>query len=142
MIPQRITMITLAVSDLEASRKFYAGLGWVEAEGGNDTIAFYKIAGQFFSLYTRDALAKDIGQSIPEQATGAITLATNYGSRDAVDQAYVVAIAAGARQITKPSEVFWGGYSGNFADPDGHMWEIAHNPFWNFDDNGQIIDDA
>lgn len=142
MTPQRITMITLAVLDLEVSRKFYADLGWVEAEGGNDAIAFYKIAGQFFSLYRRDALAKDIGQPIPEQTTGATTLATNYASRDAVDQAYAAAIAAGAREITKPVEVFWGGYSGNFADPDGHLWEVAHNPFWKFDDGGQIIGNA
>ncbi len=142
MTPQRITMITLAVADLERSRAFYSALGWVEAEGGQDTIAFYKIAGQFFALYDKNALTKDLGLPIHERSTGTITLATNYNSPKDVDQAFTDAIAAGAIAITKPNKVFWGGYSGNFADPDGHLWEVAHNPFWTLDKNGQIIGDA
>ena len=142
MIPQRITMITLAVADLTRSRKFYTDLGWVEADGGNEMIAFYKIAGQFFALYAKDALIKDIGMPIHERSTGTITLATNYNSQKAVDAAFADAITAGAIAITKPAEVFWGGYSGNFADPDGHLWEVAHNPFWVMDADGQIVGDA
>lgn len=142
MTPQRITMITLAVADLARSRTFYAALGWEEAEGGNDTIAFYKIAGQFFALYSKDALTKDIGMPIHDRATGTITLATNYNSPKDVDNAFADAIKAGAIVITKPKEVFWGGYSGNFADPDGHLWEVAHNPFWTLDDMGQIVGEA
>lgn len=142
MIPQRITMITLAVADLARSRKFYTDLGWVEADGGNEMIAFYKIAGQFFALYAKDALIKDLGMPIHERSTGTITLATNYNSPKAVDAAFADAIAAGAIAITNPAEVFWGGYSGNFADPDGHLWEVAHNPFWVLDADGQIVGDA
>ncbi|MEH6360305.1 MAG: VOC family protein [Amylibacter sp.] len=142
MIPQRITMITLAVADLTRSRKFYTDLGWVEADGGNEMIAFYKIAGQFFALYAKDALIRDLGMPIHERSTGTITLATNYNSPQAVDAAFADAIAAGAIAITKPAEVFWGGYSGNFADPDGHLWEVAHNPFWVLDADGQIVGDA
>jgi len=142
MTPQRITMVTLAVADLTLSRKFYANLGWHEAEGGNDMIAFYKTAGQFFALYSKDALVKDIGMPIHERSTGTITLATNYNSPKDVDAAFADAIAAGAIAITKPVEVFWGGYSGNFTDPDGHLWEVAHNPFWTLDTDGQIVGDA
>jgi len=139
---QRVTLITLAVADLDASRKFYADLGFEEAEGGNEKIAFFKLAGQFFSLYSRDALTGDIGMPIHSRATGAITLATNYNSREEVDAAYQRALDAGAIAITKPEAVFWGGYSGNYADPDGHMWEVAHNPFWTLDENGQIVGEA
>ena len=138
MIPQRITTITLAVEDLNRSREFYAKLGWQEADGGNDMIAFYKIAGQFFSLYHQDALAKDLARPIPTHATGSVTLAINYMSQKEVDEAFATAVAAGAEAITKPNRVFWGGYSGNFTDPDGHLWEVAHNPFWALDDCGQI----
>lgn len=138
MTPQRVTMITLAVADLTRARKFYADLGWQEAEGGNDAIAFYKITGQFFALYSRDALTKDIGMPVHERSTGTITLATNYKSPAEVDEAYTDALAAGAIEITKPAKVFWGGYSGNFADPDGHLWEVAHNPFWELDSNGMV----
>jgi predicted lactoylglutathione lyase len=142
MDAQRITMVTLAVADLAVSRAFYERLGWVEAEGGNDDIAFYKLRGMFFSLYQRDKLTEDIGMPIHKRATGSITLATNYGTRDEVDLAFQAAMDADAVAITKPEEVFWGGYSGNFADPDGHMWEVAHNPFWSFDDEGYLVGEA
>lgn len=140
MTPQRITMITLAVARLEQSRAFYTALGWTEADGGNDKIAFYKIAGQFLALYTKDALINDLGMPIHERSTGTITLATNYNSPKEVDRAFTDAVAAGAIVITEPKEVFWGGYSGYFADPDGHLWEVAHNPFWALDEDGQLTD--
>ncbi len=136
--PQRITMITLAVEDMAKSRAFYAALGWIEAEGGNDKIAFYSIDGQFFSLYSRDALTADISMPIHTRTTGSITLATNYKSKRAVNAAYQTAQDAGAVVITKPTEVFWGGYSGTFADPDGHLWEVAFNPFWTLNAKGQL----
>lgn len=142
MTPQRITMITLAVADIDRSRKFYAKLGWSEAGGGNDKIAFYKVAGQFFTLYDKDALTKDLGLPIHERSTGTITLATNYNSPEEVDSAFADAMAAGAIEITHPKDVFWGGYSGYFADPDGHLWEVAHNPFWTLDADGQVIGEA
>lgn len=142
MKSQRITMATLAVSDLTVSRAFYQKLGFQEAAGGNDTIAFYKMHGAFFSLYSRDALTKDIGMPIHGRATGNITLSTNYTSRAEVDSAFATAINAGAVAITEPAEVFWGGYSGNYADPDGHLWEVAHNPFWTLDEDGQTVGEA
>ncbi len=113
MNPQRITMVTLAVKDLEKSRAFYEALGFEEAEGGNEKIAFYKMNGQFFSLYSRDALSQDLCMPIHGRSTGTATLATNYDSQAAVDAAYVTAMDAGAICVTKPNEVFWGGYSGN-----------------------------
>ncbi len=142
MNSQRITMVTLAVSDLEKSRKFYSDIGWEEAPGGNDMIAFYKTGGQFFALYSKAALTRDIGMPIHERSTGNVTMATNYGSREEVDKAFKDAMSAGAVEISTPAEIFWGGYSGNFADPDGHMWELAHNPFWTLDDDGFIIGEA
>jgi predicted lactoylglutathione lyase len=142
MTPQRVNMITLAVKDIELSRAFYTRLGFSEAEGGNEKIAFFKLNNQFFSLYLRDALTNDLCMPIHGRSTGTITLATNYGSREEVDQAYAAALVAGAICITKPSEVFWGGYSGNYADPDGHLWEVAHNPFWTLDANGSVVGEA
>lgn len=142
MNAQRISMVTLAVKDLELSRAFYAALGFVEAEGGNEKIAFYKMNGQFFSLYSRDGLCQDLCMPIHGRGTGNATMATNYDSRDAVDAAFKMAVDAGAIVITEPKDVFWGGYSGNYTDPDGHLWEIAHNPFWKFDGDGNIIGDV
>ncbi len=138
MQPQRITMITLAVDDIEKSRAFYCALGWQEAEGGNEKVAFYALAGQFFSLYSRAALAGDIGMPIHTRTTGSITLATNYPTKEEVDKAYAVAMKAGAVGITEPQDVFWGGYSGTFADPDGHLWEVALNPFWTLNAKGYV----
>ena len=142
MNPQRITRITLAVKDIEVSRKFYAALGFAESAGGNEKIAFYKMNGQFFSLYSRDGLCKDLSMPIHGRGTGNATLATNYDSRDAVDAAFQIAVKAGAIIVAEPTEVFWGGYSGNYTDPDGHLWEVAHNPFWSFDADGNLIGDA
>ncbi|GHA46890.1 glyoxalase [Amylibacter ulvae] len=141
MTPQRISMVTLAVKNLKKSRKFYKKLGFEEAEGGNDQIAFYKLGGQFFSLYSRDALTKDLCMPVHGRSTGGISLATNYTSREEVDAAYARAVEAGAIIVTEPTEVFWGGYSGNYADPDGHLWEVAHNPFWTLDENGLVTGD-
>lgn len=141
MTPQRITMVTLAVADLAASRAFYARLGFEEAQGGNDKIAFYAVPGQFFALYARDALTSDIGMPISKRATGAITLATNYETADKVMEAYHRALAAGAVPISGPSETDWGGFSAMVADPDGHLWEYAVNPFWTYDDRGAVVGD-
>lgn len=142
MTPQRVTMITLSVGDLGLSRAFYTALGWEEAEGGNEKIAFFKLRGLMLSLYSRAALTQDIGMPIAARTTGAITLATNYDSPAQVDAAFAAALAAGAVAVTKPEKTFWGGYSGYVADPDGHLWEYAHNPFWSFDADGYLVGDA
>lgn len=138
MDTQRVTLITLSVADLAASRAFYEQLGWKEADGGNDLIAFYKLHGQYLSLYDRKALVADIGLPIKARATGAIALSTNYSSEEDVDAAYQAAVDAGALQLTEPAKTEWGGYSGNYTDPDGHLWEVAHNPFWALDASGQV----
>jgi predicted lactoylglutathione lyase len=142
MTAQRITMVTLTVADLAVSRTYYRRLGWIEVKGGNETIAFYKLRGFFLSLYCQNAIREDIGRQIPSGTTGVITLVTNYGSSQEVDAAYSAAILAGGNPITRPEKVFWGGYSGTVADPDGHLWEYAHNPFWALDADGYLEGDA
>jgi len=137
MIPQRISLITLGVTDLARARAFYGALGWVagdEAEG----VCFYQMHGMVLGLFGRDALAADQGRPGAALGTGAITLAQNFGTRSEVDAAFEAAIAAGATALKAPEEVFWGGYSGYFADPDGHVWEVAHNPFWRLAPDGSL----
>lgn len=137
MTPQRVTLITLGVDDLDRAKTFYAALGWVPAEE-QDGVAFYQINGLVLGLFGRAELAKDQGRAGAVLGTGAITLAQNFNDQAAVDTAYAEAIAAGATALKAPENVFWGGYSGYFADPDGHVWEVAHNPFWPLNEDGSL----
>jgi uncharacterized glyoxalase superfamily protein PhnB len=130
MTPQRITLITLGAADLAAARAFYARLGWVEHGESQPGIAFFQLHGQALALFGRDALAADQGRPDAALGTGAITLAQNFATTAEVDAAYAAALAAGATALKAPEAVFWGGYSGYWADPDGHVWEVAMNPFW------------
>lgn len=134
---QRVTLITLGVADLERSRTFYSSLGW-DPMPGPPEVVFYRMAGMALGLFGRDALAADQGRPGAKLGTGAMTLAQNQPDRMAVDAAYDLALAAGAKELVRPRAVFWGGYSGYYADPDGHVWEIAHNPFWPLDEDGAI----
>ena len=129
MTPQRVTLITLGVADLAAARAFYARLGWKE-HGSNEGVAFYQMAGQVLALFGKGDLAADQGRPGATLGTGAITLAQNFASESEVDAAFAAALAAGATALKAPEKVFWGGYSGYWADPDGHVWEVAMNPFW------------
>ena len=138
MESQRVTLITLAVADLEKSRSFYADLWWREVEGGNDKIAFYRLSGQYLALYDRKSLVADLGIPIKQRATGAISLSTNYPTEAEVDAAYAAADKAGALLMVTPAKTEWGGYSGSYTDPDGHLWEVAYNPFWPLDDGGAV----
>ena len=140
MNAQRVTLITLSVKDLAKSRAFYQALGWSESPGGNDKIAFYRLNGQYLALYDRASLVADIGIPIKQRATGAIALSTNYPDRAAVDAAYATAVKAGALEIVTPNDTEWGGYSGSYTDPDGHLWELAFNPFWPLDSAGHVMD--
>ena len=90
-------------------------------------------------LFGKVALAEDQGRPTAQLGTGAMTLAINYGDQDEVDQAFNVALNAGATLLTRPQKVFWGGYSGYYGDPDGHVWEIAYNPFWPLGDDGSLV---
>lgn len=134
---QRISLVTLGVADLARARAFYAALGWVEAEA-TDGMACFQLMGQALMLFGRDALAQDQGRPEAALGAGAITLAQNFNSPAEVDDAFAAALAAGATLLKAPEAVFWGGYSGYYADPDGHVWEVAHNPFWPLSEDGSL----
>lgn len=136
--PQRVTLITLGVADLAASRAFYARLGWVESGQSQASVAFFQMHGAALALFGRTDLAADQGRPCADLGTGAITLAQNFPDEAAVDAAFAVALAAGATPLKHPEKVFWGGYSGYWADPDGHVWELACNPFWPLSDDGTL----
>jgi uncharacterized protein len=138
MTPQRVTLITLGVADLALSRTFYAALGWREAPGGTEGIAFYQLHGAALALFGREALAADQGRPATALGTGAVTLAQNFETKAEVDAAFAAALAAGATPLKRPEAVFWGGYSGYWADPDGHVWELAMNPFWPLAPDGSL----
>ena len=138
MTPQRVTLITLGVDDLERSRAFYAKLGWIPHPSSQDSVVFYQIHGAVLGLFNRKALADDQGRPGAPLGTGAMTLAQNHPTEDAVDAAYAAALEAGGTGLKAPEKVFWGGYSGYWADPDGHVWEVAMNPFWPLAENGAL----
>ena len=135
--PQRVNLITLGVDDLARSRKFYMALGWRPTEDLPE-VTFFRLRGCMLGLFGRNALAKDQGRPGATLGTGAMTLAQNFPSESGVDAAFADALSAGAEPLKPPEKVFWGGYSGYFADPDGHVWEVAHNPFWPLDEEGYL----
>lgn len=135
---QRVTLITLGVDDLAAARAFYARLGWREHGESQPGIAFFQMQGQALALFGRAALAADQGREGAALGTGAMTLAQNFATESEVDAAFAEALAAGAVALKKPEKVFWGGYSGYWADPDGHVWEVAMNPFWPLAGDGSL----
>ncbi len=138
-VPQRLSLVTLGVADVAVSRSFYEGLGWKVAAGEETGVAFFDLNGTILALFGRDALAEDA--NVPHQGAGfrGVSLAINLESDEAVDRAFAFAAEKGATIVQPPRKVFWGGYSGYFADPDGHLWEIAYNPFWPLDSNGRPI---
>lgn len=127
----KISLIGLGVRDFARSLAFYRdGLGFPAhnfTEG--EDFCMLRLEGTWLSLYPRDKLAEDA--AVPDDGAGfaGITLAHNVPSREAVDAVFAHAVSVGARPVKRPQEVFWGGYSGYFADPDGYLWEVAHNPF-------------
>lgn len=138
MTPQRITLVTLGVRDLPAARAFYARLGWEEHAESQPGVAFFQLHGQALALFSLTDLAKDQGRPEAPLGTGAITLAQNFATEAEVDAAYAAALAAGGTALKAPEKVFWGGYSGYWADPDGHVWEVAMNPFWPLGRDGTL----
>lgn len=136
---QRISLITLGVSDLTAAEAFYTALGWTPHTSVADDkgVVFFQAGPMVLSLWDRGALAEDSAVT-DTGGWGGITLAHNVGSPAEVDAVLTQAAAAGGT-ITRPGgEAFWGGYTGMFADPDGHAWEIAHNPAWEIGPGGAI----
>lgn len=133
----KISIITLGVSDLARSVAFYRdGLGFPATDySDGDHICFLELEGAWLSLYRRDKFPEEVPSDAkvefaePSAGTPTFTLAHNLESREAVDAAMQEAVAAGATLVKSPEAVFWGGYSGYFSDPDGYLWELAHNPF-------------
>jgi uncharacterized protein len=134
---QRISLVTIGVGDLSRSRAFYERLGWTTRAAPDDDIVFFQAGGLIVALWDRAELAKDSGVEDAGRPAG-ITLAHNVDSPAAVDAIFDEARAAGASVVRAPEEAFWGGYSGVFHDPDGHPWEIAHNPHWTLRDDGTV----
>lgn len=126
----RISMITLGVEDMERAVRFYGeGLGFPKMESPPE-VAFFTLNGTWLGLYGRDSLAQDATVSSEGNGFNSFALAHNLASETEVDQVMKQALAAGATLAKTPQKTFWGGYSGYFKDPDGHLWEIAHNPFF------------
>lgn len=134
---QRITLITLGVANLRRSRSFYTRWGWEpcqEAPG----VVFFDLGGFRLGLFGLGDLAADQGRPGQGLGMGAVTLAQNFHDREGVDEAFVGAISAGASPLKRPEPTAWGGYSGYVTDPDGHVWELAHNPAWPLDNEGWL----
>lgn len=125
----RISMVSLGVRDLDSAIKFYEeGLGFPKIDSPPE-VAFFNLNGTWLGLGKRDDLAKDATISSEGEGFESFALAHNVASKSEVDEVFEQAISAGATAVKKPQDVFWGGYSGYFSDPDGHLWEVAHNPF-------------
>lgn len=134
----RIHLVTLGVADLARSRRFYSDLGLSPSSASNDDVAFFDVGGVVLGLYGRAPLAADAAVSAEGSGFRAVTLAWNQASKADVDAALALAVNAGATLQKRAEEAFWGGYSGYFADPDGHLWEVAYNPLFPFDERGHL----
>lgn len=135
---QRLSLVTLGVRDLARAIAFYRGLGWEpSAKVGNGAVAFFQLGGIVFALFGWDDLAEDAGIAPAGDGFGAIALAYNTRVKDDVDHVLAEAEALGAKILKPARETFWGGYSGCFADLDGHVWEVAWNPFFPISDTGE-----
>lgn len=133
-------IVTLGVRDLQRSIDFYTALGWERRGNPSDGIVWFRTSGSWVGLFGYDALAEDAALDAPAglPAYRGITLALNLPSESAVDEAFGVFSEAGAIVVKAAERVSWGGYSGYVADPDGHLWELAHNPFFPIDTEGRI----
>jgi predicted lactoylglutathione lyase len=135
----RLTLVTLGVADLAKAKAFYEAWGWKASSASQPSVVFFQANGLVLGLFGRADLAKDAG--IEDKPTGfaAITLAYNAHSRQEADEVYALAVKAGAHPVKPLHDVFWGGYSGYFADPDGHLWEVAWNPSFPLDEQGHMF---
>jgi predicted lactoylglutathione lyase len=133
---QRVSLITLGVKDVARSRAFYEAVGW-EGTSPDDDVVFFQAGGMVVALWSREKLAHDSGVEAGE-GWGGVTLAHNVGSPAEVDAVIAQAEAAGAIIPRHGAETFWGGYSAAFIDPDGHPWEVAHNPHWTLREDGSV----
>jgi predicted lactoylglutathione lyase len=136
---QRLSLVTLGVREMARARGFYERLGWRASSASNEAVTFFQAGGVVFGLYGREALAEDASVSPDGSGFSGVALAHNTQSREAVDAVIAEAEAAGGIVVKPAEDVFWGGYSGYFADPDGHLWEVAWNPHFPFDDAGNLV---
>ena len=134
---QRVSLITLGVADLDRARRFYEALGWTSPSVPDDGVVFFQCGGMVLALWSRASLAGDSAVVDPG-GWGGVTLAYNVGSPEEVDAVLTEARGAGATVGREGAATFWGGYSGVFVDPDGHPWEVAHNPFWRLGPDGDV----
>src|ERR1044072_4358658 len=134
---QRLILVTLGVKDLDRARRFYQALGWTTGWQEGEDVVFFQAGGMVVALWGREQLAADSGVRDGGE-WGGITRAQNVGPPEVDDRALAEAERAGAR-ITRPgAETFWGGYAGVFVDPEGHPWEVAHNPHWTLAEDGSL----
>ena len=135
---QRISLITLGVQDLEKSTAFFERLGWRRSAKAAEGVSFFQCGGLAFSLFPLGELAKDARVPAERSGFGGFSLAHNVRSRAEVDAVLAEAERAGAEIVRPAGEAFWGGYTGYFRDPDGHLWEVAWNPGFPLDDSGAL----
>lgn len=133
-----VSMITLGVTDIAASTAFYEALGLKKSNASEDAVTFFQAGPCVLGLFGRDALADDGRASGVWSGNGGFSVAYNVPSKNAVDEMIAQAETIGARILKTPQDVFWGGYHGYFADPDGHIWEIAYNPFFPVGEDGKV----
>jgi len=138
-MPARINLVTLGVADVARATAFYTALGWTPSGSSQSEITFIQMGSTVLGLFGHDDLADDahVERTAPPSYRGS-SLAINLESEAAVDAAMATARAAGATVLKEPEKVFWGGYSGYFADLDGHLWELAHNPYWTINADGSV----
>lgn len=135
----RLSLVTLGVADIARARAFYEALGFKASSDSNENVTFFDAGGVVLALFGRKALADDA--HVPDSKPGfsGVALAHNVQSEEAVEAVLLEAKAAGATIIKPAQRAFWGGYSGYFSDPEGHVWEVAYNPFFPFDDAGHVV---
>jgi len=134
----RLSLVTLGVTDVAHSRRFYEAMGLKASTASQDEVAFFQLGNVVLALFGRSALAADAGVADSRPGFSGIALAWNVASEQDVDAALAKAAASGGRLVKSGQKVFWGGYSGYFADPDGHLWEVAYNPFFPRDETGRV----
>jgi predicted lactoylglutathione lyase len=134
-VEQRLSLVTLGTRDLARARAFYEALGWTTNAAPEDDVVFFQAGGMIVALWGRDQLAEDSGVE-DSGGWGGVVFAYNTRSPEEVDAVIEEARAAGATIPREPGETFWGGYSGMFVDPEGHPWEVAHNPRWTIETDG------
>ena len=134
---QRLSLVTLGVRDLRRARAFYEAVGWRSGAAPEDDVVFFQAGGMIVALWDRGRLAEDSAVD-DGGGWGGVTLAYNTRSPEEVDVVVAEARAAGATVAREPGPTFWGGYSAVFVDPEGHPWEVAHNPGWELDEDGSV----